>query len=77
MSEAQRVAAALGPYVRIAGLCGKLFAQPYAHDRWQSAEVLAAVESLAEARASFGGHPRQVAKKIDIADAALSALIGN
>ncbi|TDB84746.1 hypothetical protein E1264_23625 [Actinomadura sp. KC216] len=77
VSEAQRVAAALGPYVRIAGLCGKLFAQPYSYDRWRSPEVLAAVECLAEARASFGSHPRQVAKKIDTADAALSTLISN
>jgi Cdc6-like AAA superfamily ATPase len=69
-SEGQQLAAALAPYVRIAGLCERLFSTPRAPVEWQSEAVREAVTALAEARRSLGRHPREIERRLKRAVAA-------
>ena len=63
-SEAQRLAAALEPYARIAGLCEHLFSIPRDPGGWQSEPVREAVTALADARWSLGSHPQEIDRRL-------------
>ena len=63
-SEGQQLAASLGPYARIAGLCERLFAVPRSPETWQSDAVRKAVAALADARCSLGRHPQEIDRRL-------------
>ncbi|MEO3826296.1 P-loop NTPase fold protein [Actinomadura sp. B10D3] len=74
LSESQRLAAALAPYVRIAGLCERLFATPRTPQEWQGEAMRNAVTTTAAARASLERHPREIERRLQRAVDACAAV---
>jgi hypothetical protein len=74
-TEAQLLAAALDPFARIAGLTALLFTRPRTPDEWRAREVAQAASALSTARASLGSHPREVARLVNRAVQACTAVL--
>ncbi|WP_250035791.1 hypothetical protein [Paractinoplanes maris] len=75
-SEAQMLAAALDPYVRIAALTAALFGRPRTPGEWSSEALRTAAGALAVARAGLGRHPAEVGRLVRKAVIACGVVVG-
>ncbi|WP_157017695.1 P-loop NTPase fold protein [Cryptosporangium arvum] len=75
-SEAQLLASAIDPYMRIAALLATLFEADRSPRDWQSESMIVAVTEVAAARSGLGRHPAEIQRSINRAVKSCASIVG-